>query len=78
MALVAGVHAAQNVQQGGLARAGGAHDDAELPLVHIKAHVVGGGDLHAAGLVIFADILKLHKMFHGVFSFLSGMHSVSI
>ena len=69
MTLIAAVHAAQNVQQGGLAGTGGAYDDAELPLVHIKVHVVGGGDLHTSGLVIFADVLKLHKMIHGVFSF---------
>ena len=69
MALIAAVHAAQNVQQGGLAGTGGTYDDAELPLVHIKVHVVGGGDLHTSGLVIFADVLKLHKMIHGVFSF---------
>ena len=69
MALIAAVHTAQDVQQGGLAGTGGAYDDAELPLVHIKVHVVGGSDLHTSGLVIFADVLKLHKMLHGVFSF---------
>ena len=69
VALVAVVHAAQNVQQGGLARAGGPHDDAELALVHIEIQVVCGSDLHTAGLVIFTDIFKLHKMLHGVFPF---------
>ena len=69
VALVAVVHAAQNIQQGGLARTGGPHDDAELALVHIEIQVVGGSDLHTAGLVIFTDIFKLHKMLHGVFPF---------
>ena len=69
VALVAAVHAAQNVQQCGLARTGGPHDDTELALVHIEIQVVGSSDLHTAGLVIFTDIFKLHKMLHGVFPF---------
>ncbi len=35
-----GIHAAQNVQKGGLARAAVPHDDAQLALLHGKAHVV--------------------------------------
>ena len=78
IALVAAVHASKDIQQGGLACAGRPHDDAELPLIHIEIQVVCGGDLHTAGLIVFANVLKLHKMLHGVFSFLSGMHTVSI
>ena len=59
----------EDPEQGGLARTGGPHDDTELALVHIEIQVVCGSDLHTAGLVIFTDIFKLHKMLHGVFPF---------
>ena len=69
ISIVAAVHASKDVQQGGLACAGRPHDDAELALIHIEIQVVCGGDLHTAGLVVFANVLKLHKMLHGVFPF---------
>ena len=50
-ALVALVHAAQNVEHRGLARARGAHDDAELPLFNLKGDIPHGGDDHLAHLV---------------------------
>ena len=62
VALVAHVHAAQHVQHGGLARAGGPHDDAELPLVDVKSDVVGGGDARFAHLIILAHPVEHHKM----------------
>ena len=49
MALIAAVHAAQDVQQGGLAGTGRAYDDAELPLVHIFCASLGL--LHAEGML---------------------------
>ena len=39
-ALVACIHAAQHIQHGGFARAGRAEDDAEFPLLDLKAHVI--------------------------------------
>ena len=64
MALIAGVHAAQNVQQGGLACTRGTHNDAKLAFVYIKIQVIGRRNADTAGLIIFGNILKLHKMFH--------------
>src|SRR5699024_11432621 len=57
-ALVAAVHAAQHIQQGGLAGAGRPDDDAELPLVDVEGHVVGRRHPDAAGLVIFRHVGK--------------------
>ena len=64
MALIAGVHAAQNIQQSGLACTRGTHNDAKLALVYIKIQVIGRRNADTAGLIIFGNILKLHKMFH--------------
>ena len=64
MALVAGVHAAQNVQQSGLACTRGPHNDAKFAFVYIKIQVIGRRNADTAGLIIFGNILKLHKMLH--------------
>ena len=61
-----GVHAAQDVQKRGLARAGLPHDDAELPLPHGEAHVVQGGDLHLPGAVDLFYVFKADEVLvHG-------------
>ena len=64
MALVAGVHAAEDVQQGGLACTGRPDDDAELALVHVKIQAVRCGDADTACLVVFGNIFKFHEVFH--------------
>ncbi len=63
------VHAAQHVQHGGLARAGGAHDDGELALFDDKIHPVGGVDGHLAHFIGLSDLLK-GDVAHGISSFL--------
>ena len=60
-ALIAGVHAAQHIQHGGLACARGAEDDAELALFDLKADMVGRGDPRFTHLIIFTHIVKQHK-----------------
>ena len=52
------VHAAQQVQDGRLARAGGAEHHAELALLDRKADVVHGLHDVVAGLIILADVFK--------------------
>ena len=39
-ALVAGIHAAQNIQHRGFARARGTHDDDKLPFFNVKGDVI--------------------------------------
>ena len=56
-ALVAGVHASQDVQHRGFACAGGAYDDDELPLVHVKGDMVRRGDGDLAHLVPLDHLL---------------------
>ena len=66
------VHAPQNVQDGGLPRAGSAYDDAELPLLDLKVHIVQGRDLHLACLIHFFHVLKAHESVHTLKSALSN------
>ena len=60
----AAVHASQHIQNGGLASAGGAHDDAELPLLDGKGNAVGGVNFLLAHGVTFDNVLKFDKT-HG-------------
>ena len=57
------VHASQQVQQGGLARPGGADNGHKFPSVHGKRHVIQGFDLIFPGAVGFAQMLHT-KQFH--------------
>ena len=52
------VHAAQQVQNRGLARAAGAQHHRQLALLHFEADVVGRHDLFAAHLVFFRNVFK--------------------
>ena len=56
-----GVHAAQDVQQGGLARAGGADDDHQFALFHGEAGIVEGMDGHLAHVIGFGNIFKFNE-----------------
>ena len=51
-------HAPQQVQKGGLSRAGGAHNDHELPLLHGEAHAPEGVGHHVAGDVVLFHVVK--------------------
>ena len=68
---VGGVQQAQQVEQGGLARAGGPHDGEELTLVDVQAQVVDGPDLLAADAVYPGDALGLY---HGPSVLLQRVH----
>ena len=57
-ALVAGVHAPQNVEYRGLSCARGAHDDAELSLFDLKGDVAHRVDDHLAHLVTLHHVLQ--------------------
>ena len=52
------IHAAQEVEQRGLACAGRAENDAELPLLDGEIHVIQRFDDRVARLVILADVFK--------------------
>ena len=59
-----GVHAAQDIEQGGLPRAAGAHDHAQLPLAHREGGVPQGLDLDLPHLVDFFYMLEADKYAH--------------
>ena len=69
----AGVHAAQHIQHGGLARAGGAHNDGELALFHHEIHAVHSVDDDLAHSIFFFHVFegyvthRIHRplMVHG-------------
>src|SRR5690606_38250717 len=58
-------HAAENVEQGRLARAGFADDDANVPLVHREADIPQRMHVDVASPVDFADILERDVCAHG-------------
>ena len=64
------VHASQEGEDGGLARAAGTQHHAQFALFHLKTDVVGGEHRFAAGVVFLGDILK-GDITHGV-SFPNG------
>ena len=51
----------ENVQQGGLARTGGTHDDHQLALFHGKAGIMEGVDGDLTHMVCFGNIFKFNK-----------------
>ena len=55
------VHAAQDVEQGGLARAGGADDHADLPLFDGEVHVVQRFDADFAHLIDLPHVPEFHE-----------------
>ena len=59
------IHAAEDIQQGGFACAGGANDHHQFPLLHFERGIVQGVDLHLAHAVCLSYILKFHKC-HGI------------
>ena len=64
VALAHGIHAAQDVEDGGFAGAGGAHNDADFPLLHGKAGVFQGVDFHLAHLINLSHIVEGNKFRH--------------
>ncbi len=54
----AGIHAAQHVEHGSLARAGGTYDDGELPLVHGEVHPIHRFDGNLTHSVLFLYVFK--------------------
>ena len=57
-ALGGGVHAAQNVEDSGLARAGGPHDDGEFPPLDGEAYVLHRRDGDLAHLIPLDHVLQ--------------------
>ena len=72
------VHAAQDVQDGGLPRTGGADDDTELPLLNLEVHIVQGRNLHLACLIHLFHVPKTHESVHTPKSALSRFPQYSI
>ena len=70
-ALGEGVHAAQDIEKGGLSRAAGAYDDAQLPLFHGEGCAAQGLDLHLAHAVDLFDAFKPDKTAHRLTSYVS-------
>ena len=62
------VQAAQHVQQGAFAAAGGADDGDELALLHRQVHAVQGFDQRVAAAVVFFQVMGLQDC-HGAGSF---------
>ena len=58
------VHAAEDVQERGLARAGLADDDADLPLVDRKRRVLQRLNAHVSHLIGLTDMVKYNKILH--------------
>jgi hypothetical protein len=56
---VEGLQQARDVEEGRLARAGGAHDRHELTFLHIQAEVAQRVGLHHVGAVDLADVFHL-------------------
>ena len=68
-----GVHAAEDVEDGGLAGAGRPDDHTEFPSPDLKADIMQRFDLQLARPIDLPDILKFHKSAH--IPFLSDMLS---
>ena len=59
-----GIHASQNIQQGGLARAAGTHDDTQFSLIDREVGILEGVDIHLPHVVGLAHMLKAYKFTH--------------
>ena len=64
LALTQRIHAAEDVEQGGFTRAGGADDDAEFPLVDDEVRVVQGVDLDLTNGIGLADMAEFDEVIH--------------
>ena len=67
-----GVQAAEGVEQGGLARAGGAHDGHELPFGDGEGHSSERVDRLFSDYEVAADILESDNLSHGRLFYLGG------
>ena len=70
------IHAAENIQQCGLARAGWTDDDADLAFFDLERGIAQGFDGDFAHMIDFFDMFKFNKRFHECSVFLPAWYMI--